>query len=83
MLNILAAERALLNTVPLIRLQDAVRYKDVYLFRVEFASEEEKDYDPFFSVDVNTGEVRDFSVLTDGDLSEITDLFLHHKEGIM
>lgn len=51
-----------------------VQYKDVYLFRVEFPFEGEEDFDPFFSVDVNTGEVREFSVLTDGDLSEIAAL---------
>lgn len=56
-----------------------VRYKNIYLFRVEFPSEEEKDYDPFLSVDVDTGEVRDFSVLTDGNLEEITKLFVEKE----
>ena len=40
-------------------------YADFYLFRIEHASPLEKDYDPFFSVDIFTAEVRDFSVLTD------------------
>ena len=47
-------------------------YKNWYLFRVEHPSEEEKDYDPFFSVDVNTGRVEDFSIVP--VLSEIANL---------
>ena len=31
--------------------------------------------DPFYSVNINTGEFRDFSILTDGDIGEITNLF--------
>lgn len=49
-------------------------YKDLYLFRVEHPSLEEKDFDPFFSVNDNTGEVRDFSVLTDISMSEFMNL---------
>ena len=41
------------------------KFGDLYLFRVEYPSLLEKDWDPFFSVDPLTGEVRDFSVLTD------------------
>lgn len=50
------------------------RYKDLYLVRVEYPSEEEGNFDPFFSVDVNTGETQDFSITEDGDVSEIGDL---------
>lgn len=41
------------------------KYNELYLFRVEHQMPFETDSDPFFSVDTNTGEVRDFSVLTD------------------
>lgn len=50
------------------------QYRDIYLFQVEHPSVEEKDYDPFFSVDPFTEEIRDFSVITDGDISEIMKL---------
>lgn len=33
--------------------------------------------DPFYSVDIQTGEFRDFSIITDGDISEINNLFLN------
>lgn len=79
MLNVSLAEKALLNTVPFIKVQDHIVYRDAYLFRVTFESEAEKDYDPFFSVDMTTGVVKDFSVITDGDISEITKMFLRNK----
>ena len=40
------------------------KFKNLYLFRVE-SSTVELVFDPFFSVDVNTGEVLDFSILMD------------------
>lgn len=52
-----------------------VKYKDLYLVRIKHADPDEQNYDPFFSVDPNTGEVRDFSVITDGNILEISDLF--------
>lgn len=40
------------------------QYKNLYLFRIELPTGDIV-YDPFFSVDMNTGEVRDFSILDD------------------
>ena len=57
-----------------IELKAWAQYRDLYLFRVQYSSLGEEDYDPFFSVNSNTGEVKDFSVLTDGDISEISRL---------
>jgi hypothetical protein len=53
-----------------------VRYNNLYVVRVILSSKDEEHYDPFFSVDVHTGEVKDFSVLHDGDIVELTRLFL-------
>jgi hypothetical protein len=50
------------------------KYNDLYLFRVEFPMSGEEIWDTFFSVDSNTGEVKDFSVLKDADISEIAAL---------
>lgn len=57
-----------------VELKAWAQYRDLYLFRVQYSSLGEEDYDPFFSVNNNTGEVKDFSVLTDGDISEISRL---------
>jgi hypothetical protein len=52
-------------TLPGATIKACAPFQEFYLFRVEHPSVLEKDYDPFFSVDILTGEVRDFSVLTD------------------
>jgi len=53
-----------------------VDYQSVYLFRVIDTSDPiEGSWDPFFSVDKKTGEVRDFSIITDGNQGEIIQLF--------
>lgn len=75
------AKRNLIKVTPDVTPIEYVIYRDVYLFRVEFSSPSEKNYDPFFSVNTGTGEVRDFSVLTDGDISEISTLFLNKRNG--
>lgn len=81
MLSANDAKAALLRKEPTVAIQDLVRYRNVYLIRVRFASEEEADFDPFFSVDIQTGEVRDFSILTDGNFKEIAALFTNAKKG--
>lgn len=74
------AEAALKQALPTARIQDSIKYRNVYLFRVHLPSPGEEDYDPFFSVDEQTGEVRDFSVITDGDISEIAALFANNQQ---
>lgn len=56
-------------------------YADIYLFRVEHPDPLEKDWDPFFSVDPLTEEVRDFSVLTDINSEDFSKL--EWKETVM
>lgn len=55
--------------------QACVPYKGDFLVRVEHPSENEKDYDPFFLVKASTGEIQEFSVLTDGDPLEVAKAF--------
>lgn len=80
MLDKSQAEAALKQALPTARIQDSIKYRNVYLFRVHLPSPGEEDYDPFFSVDEQTGEVRDFSVITDGDISEIAALFANNQQ---
>jgi hypothetical protein len=65
MLNIAEAGKALIAAVPSATIQDSVLSNDLYIFRIKFSDPGEENYDPFFSVNVNTGEVKDFSILTD------------------
>lgn len=58
------------------RIEKPIAYRGVYLFQVFGQDLLEGDQDPFFSVNIQTGEIRDFSVLTDGDPKEIENAFL-------
>jgi len=82
MLDNIQALKLLREALPNVPIKAWVSYHDLYLFRVEWPMPLEKDWDPFVSVDVVTGEIRDFSVLTDGNLSEISDLNWKNVEGV-
>ena len=63
------------KNIPNGKIDASIRYRDLYLFKVFINNGFEKEMDPFYSVNINTGEFRDFSILTDGDIGEITNLF--------
>lgn len=42
---------------------DCFAYESVFVVRVEHPDPDEKDQDPFLSVDQETGEVKEFSVI--------------------
>lgn len=63
------------KNIPNGKIDSSIRYRDLYLFKVFIDNGFEKEMDPFYSVNINTGEFRDFSILTDGDIGEITNLF--------
>jgi hypothetical protein len=74
MLNRLQAQVALEEFYPQATVKAWTEYKGLFLFRVEHPDPLEKDWDPFFSVDPVTEEVRDFSVLTDIPMSDFDKL---------
>lgn len=63
------------KNIPNGKIDASIMYRDLYLFKVFIDNGFEKEMDPFYSVNINTGEFRDFSILTDGDIGEITNLF--------
>lgn len=63
------------KNIPNGKIDASIRYRDLYLFKVFIDNGFEKEMDPFYSVNINTGEFRDFSILTDGNIGEITNLF--------
>jgi len=76
MLNIEEAQEKVLAQPGVAGIAATVVYHNLYLVRVVFAAEDEAHYDPFYSVDSETGAVNEFSFLHDGDPAEITALFL-------
>jgi hypothetical protein len=61
-------------------IQAYIQYRDVYLFQIFRADEYEEEDDPFYSVHMASGEFRDFSIITDGDTTEIVSLFAEAKK---
>lgn len=53
-----------------------ITYGNLYLILAPRSDPVEGVWDPYFSVDMNTGEARDYSILQDGKSREIADLFI-------
>lgn len=75
MLSTQEATNIITQNLPNGRIQGVVSYKNLYLFQVFTDRPFEEEMDPFYSVDKDTGEFSDFSIITDGDIDVITSLF--------
>lgn len=73
----LAAAKA---AIPDGKIQAQIEYEGLIIFQIFTDDPHEGQMDPFYSYDPKTGEFRDFSVLTDGNTSEIMDLFVQAKK---
>lgn len=71
MLNIQDAILVINKNIPNGKIQKSVVYHGLYLFQVFTDDPFEGELDPFYTVDMKTGEFRDFSILTDGDQEEL------------
>jgi hypothetical protein len=76
MLNILEATSIVHKNLPNGNIKAFIDYQDLFIFQVFTDDDLEGQFDPFFSVNKETGDFRDFSILTDGDTQEIAKLFL-------
>lgn len=76
MLSESAATEIVKDAFPDRYVETSIEYGGVYLFLAPGTDPLEGDQDPFFSVDKTTGELRDFSIITDGDPHEISKKFL-------
>lgn len=75
MLSFDQAVKVIKQNLPNGKIQNAVLYKDLFLFVVYNDLPGEEEMDPFFSVNKATGAFSDFSVITDGNITEIFKLF--------
>lgn len=69
------AKAGIEKAIPGAKVEACVPYKGGYLARAVLPSAEEANWDPFFIVNANTGEIQEFSVMTDGDPLEIAEAF--------
>jgi hypothetical protein len=63
------------NDTPL----SAIEYNKHYVFKLKKSDPFEEDMDPFCSVDIDTGNVGEFSLMFDGDISEVLTRFQTQK----
>lgn len=75
MLDITEATRIVEKEIPDSPIQSHILYRDLYVFRVRHPHPGEEDLDPFYSVNTATGAFAEFSIITDGDIREVTTLF--------
>ncbi len=59
---------------PKAQIRAGVPYRNDYVFVVYPSNTRESFFDPYYAVDKNTGEFRDFSIFTDADPEELTNL---------
>ena len=79
MLNPTAAANVIKRNIPNGKIQSYIDYKNLYVFQVFLDDPFESDMDPFYSVNKETGVFDEFSIFLDGDISEITQLFMKAK----
>lgn len=80
MLNGEQATQVVRLAIPNGRIQAMIKWNGLYLFQVFDDDPEEGEWDPFYSVDANTGDFSDFSILKDGPTAELTALFAQAKQ---
>lgn len=80
MLSVKQAVNTVKKNLPDGNIDSMIVYNGLYVFKVFDNDELEGQMDPFYSVNIETGEFRDFSILTDGNLTEIVKLFNESKK---
>lgn len=75
MLNEQDAIRKLKMVIPDCNPQKIVVYGNLYLILAPRSDPAEGNWDPYFSVDMNTGAAKDYSIYQDGKAREIASLF--------
>ena len=82
MLNVEDATNILNRNLPNRIVKAVISYNGLFVFRAEDDNDPlEGNQDPFFSVDQTTGELKEFSVLTDGNFADISKLFIEANQG--
>ncbi len=79
MLSLNDAIKIVKKNIPRGKIQAAITYEDVYVFQMFMNDAFEGQMDPFYSVNIKTGEFRDFSIITDGDTSKLVNSFINNN----
>lgn len=77
MLSLMEAEKVVSKNFPTGKIQKVVEYKELFVFLIFSDEFLEGEMDPYYSVNRETGKFEEFSLITDGDMNELTSLFLN------
>jgi hypothetical protein len=80
MLTDTQALAVLQKAFPDAKVEPFIPYHGLLLFKVFEPDPEEGEFDPFYSVDPQNGEIKEFSILTDGNIEEINNIFLNQGD---
>ena len=80
MLSVNQAASTVKKNLPGCTIEKVVIYKNFYLFKVNTNDDEAGYNDPFYTVDVKTGEFDDFSLLRSDDFDVIVNLLSSVKD---
>ena len=80
MLSVNQAVSTVKKNLPGCTIEKVVIYKNFYLFKVNTNDDEAGYNDPFYTVDVKTGEFDDFSLLRSDDFDVIVNLLSSAKD---
>jgi hypothetical protein len=68
-----------MSAFPIATIDCVIEYQDLFVLKMHIPRPLETIWDPFYSVNRNTGEFRDFSIVTDGNTAELISLFQKEK----
>lgn len=81
MLNEKAAYIIVKRNLPGSSIKKVIKYRELFIFQVFVDSGlGEESLDPFYSVNRKTKEFKEYSIMLDGDLGEVTKLFEEAEE---
>lgn len=83
MLSVEVARAIVQEAFPNADIRENIDYRGEYIFVVMIPMPLEEGYDPFIAVNQETGELRDYSIITDGDISETMPLFVAAQGGVV
>ncbi len=79
MVDLAEATKIVAKFLPGDKIEAVVEWENLFLFQIFNQGPGEEGMDPFYSVNRDTSEFRDFSIVADGKVDEITKLFVKAK----
>lgn len=67
------------SVMPKAKIESYIEYRNLFIYQMIIDDPYEGGWDPFYSVNRDTKEFKEFSIMLDGDLTEVNDRFVAVK----